>query len=235
MLAPLEITPARFDVLFLLRAKGGSCFQKEIWQELDLHPTTISRMVKSMVARGLVSKIRPYYSDNRQRIVTLTRKGFATVIEAIKAFVRADDLRDSYNRMHRNGVEGVKAAVAFMRNIGEWLRDRALHRYDADKPAADDVEADERFDAEVKETIEREEDLLARKREGLRGLANLAPEDNPSNPIYFWCKQHVDLKANDPAAWEEKVTRDWERYFDLYGKAYPPGRKYWDPPEHVDF
>lgn len=235
MLAPLDITPARFDVLFVLRVKGGTCFQSEIWQDLGLHPTTISRMVDAMVTRGLVTKIRPYYADNRERIVTLTRKGFATIIEGIKAFIREDGLRSFYDRMHRNGVEGVKAAVAFMRNIGEWLQDRATHRYEADKPAAADVEADIRFDAEVKETVERDEDLLAAKKEGLRGLANLALEDNPSNPIYFSCKKNVDLKAADPIAFNEKLLRDWERYFDFYGKAYPPGRKYWDPPERIDF
>ena len=232
LLAPLEITPARFDVLFLLRAKGGTCNQSEIWFELGLHPTTISRMVKSMVARGLVNKTYPYYSDNRERIITLTRKGLATVVEAIKSFIRADDLRSFYDRMHAKGVEGVKAAVAAMRNIGQWLQDRAVHPYSAERI---DVESDARFDAEVKETVERDEDLLAAKKEGRRGLDSLAPEDNPTSQTYFYCKQNLALKAADPAAWEAKLFRDWQRYFHFYGKAYPPGRRYCDRPERLDY
>ena len=232
LLAPLEITPARFDVLFVLRARGGSCHQSEIWQELGLHPTTISRMVKSMVGRGLVTKTYVYYGDTRERIVTLTRKGFATVVEAIKAFIRADDLRSFYDRMHAKGVEGVKAAVAAMRNISEWLQDRAVHPYSAEKI---DVESDVRLDAQVKEAVEHDEDLLVAKREGQRGLASLAPEDNPTHPTYFYCKQNLALKAADPAAWEAKLSRDWKRYFYFYGKAYPPGRRYCDRPERLDY
>lgn len=221
LLKDLEITPARFDALFLLRSKGGSAYQSEIWYELGLHPSTISRMVKSMVARGLVVREPVNYGDSRLRVVTLTRKGFGAVVEAIKRFIREDELRHFYANMHAKGVEGVNAVVAAMRNIGQWLKDTALHVYSAEAPP--DLEAEVRLDAEVKAEVDRAEDLRTTRAEGLRGLAAIRPEDNPLWDRYYTCETNLALKQRDYAAFQAKLTRDWFHYWNLFGMANPAG------------
>lgn len=221
LLHDLDITPARFDALFYLRLKGGSAYQNEIWYELGLHPSTISRMITSMVARGLVVKEPVNYGDGRRRIVTLTRKGFAAVVEAIKRFIRDDFLRRYYANMHAKGVEGVNAVVDAMRNIGQWLQDTAQHFYSSVAPP--DLDAEVRLDEEVKAEVDRAEDLRNNRAAGLRGLAAIPLEDNPVWGDYHYCERNVALKKRDPAAWEEKISRDWFHYLDLYGKAYPAG------------
>jgi DNA-binding MarR family transcriptional regulator len=214
-----EITPARFDALYVIRWRGGSCYQSEIWQDLDLHPSTISRMLKSMEQRGLVARerARGKLIDAREVVVTLTRKGFDTIVGAIKAFLREDDLRDFYNRMHEKGVEHIKGMVASVRNIGEWLRDFAKHPYSAERP---DVAGGERYDAEVQKEVDRMEKIRASKAEGLRGLAEIAPEDNPTHWEYWFHPKNTALKNSDRAAFRAKVLRDAERHDHFYELAY---------------
>jgi len=221
LLHDLDITPARFDALFYLRLKGGSAYQNEIWHELGLHPSTISRMITSMVARGLVVKEPVNYGDGRRRIVTLTRKGFGAVVEAIKRFIRDDFLRRFYANMHAKGVEGVNAVVEAMRNIGQWLQDTAQHFYSAAAPP--DLDAEVRLDEEVKAEVDRAEDLRNTRAEGLRGLAAIRPEDNPFWDRYRSYEPNAALKRDDPAAWDEKLTRDWFHYWTMFGMAYPAG------------
>ncbi|MBS2015608.1 MAG: MarR family transcriptional regulator [Deltaproteobacteria bacterium] len=220
MLKPFDITPARFDALFVIRARGGSCYQSEIWDDLGLHPSTISRMIKSMVERGLVASTPVSYGDGRERIISLTRTGFKVIVAAVKAFIHDDELRQLYERMHDGAVEAVKSLVAAARNVGEWLGDIASHFYPFEAPS---LEEEERRDAEVKEAIERDEDLRGTKDEGLRGLESLAPDEDPMHPDYFYCETNVSLKKRDPTAWDEKLTLDWERYFELYAKAFHGG------------
>lgn len=222
LLRRFGITPARFDALYILRWKGGVCYQSEIWQELDLHPSTISRMLKSMEQRGLVVRERVYGTliDAREVTVTLTRKGFDAIVGAITAFLRDDDLRDFYDRMHHKGAEHIKELVAGVRNIGEWLRDFAKHPYPAERP---DVAAGKRYDAHVQKTVDREEKRRAAKTEGLRGLAAIAPEDDPSTMDYFFHPKNVALKKNDPAAFDAKLQRDFTNYANCYALAYMNG------------
>lgn len=221
LLKGLDITPARFDALFLLRLKGGSAYQSEIWEELGLHPSTICRMIKSMVVRGLVHKQPVEHGDTRRRIITLTRKGFDAVVKAIKRFIRDDDLRLHYANMHANGVEGVKQLVAAMRNVGRWLQDTAEHYFSADPPP--DLAAEEKLDEEVKAEVDRAEDLRNTRAEGFRGLAAIRPEDNPFWDRYRTYEPNAALKKTDPAAWEEKLKRDWFHYWTMFGMAYPAG------------
>lgn len=222
MLRNFEITPARFDALYVIRWRGGSCYQSEIWQDLDLHPSTISRMLKSMEQRGLVARERFFgkFDDARQVIVTLTRKGFDTIVKTIKAFLRDDELRAFYNRMHDEGVAHIKKAIGVVRNIAGWLYDYATHPYSADRP---DVAAGERYDAIVKREVEKQEFRRNAQADGLRGLAAIPPENNPMNLDYFWGPLNAAIRENDPAAWNAKVIRDFEHHSRMYELAYLTG------------
>jgi len=206
-LRPFEITPARFDALYIVRWHGGSCYQSDIWQELDLHPSTISKMLKSMEQLGLIVRERQIGQliDCRQVTVMLTRKGFDTVVKVIKAFLRADELRAFYNRMHERGVEHIKELVAGVRNIAGWLRDLAKHPYSAERP---DVAADEQYDAVVKQEVETQEDARAERADYARRVAAIPPEDDPLVAEYHTHPKNVALKKSDPEAWLAKMDRD---------------------------
>lgn len=206
-LRPFEITPARFDALYILRWHGGSCYQSEIWQELGLHPSTISRMLKSMEKRGLVVRQRNAGTlmDCREVIVTLTRYGLDTVVKAIKAFLRADDLRDFYNRMHEKGVAHIKQLVADVRNIAGWLYDVAKHPYPAERP---DIAAGERYDKTVKEDVDRFEEVRQEHADLARRRAAIPPEDDPLHLDYCWHPKNRAMQQADPSAWLEKIARD---------------------------
>lgn len=221
-LKPFGITPARFDALYVIRWRGGSCYQSQIWQDLDLHPSTISRMLKSMEQLGLVVREREYgkFIDAREVIVTLTCLGLETIIGAIKAFLRDDELRAFYNRMHTRGVEYIKETVAAVRNIGEWLRDFAIHPYSAERP---DVAGGERYDTKVRKEVERLEKMRKARAEGLAGLATIPPEDDPSQWDYWFHPKNTALKMTDRAAYEEKVRRDTERHDHFYELAFLSG------------
>jgi DNA-binding MarR family transcriptional regulator len=211
LLKELEITPARFDALYIVRWHGGSCFQSDIWRELDLHPSTISRMLKSMEAKGLVARKRNagQAMDCREVCITLTRKGFDIIVKAIKTFLRADDLRKFYNRMHTEGVEHIKKLVGAVRNIGEWLRDFANHPYSAERP---DVAAGERYDEIVEAEVDEQEEIRARFATYTQRRAALTPENDPFRPDYYSRPEHVAMRKNDPAAWAAKIARDANDY-----------------------
>ena len=81
LLAPHGLTPARFDMLYILwcRGKWGARSQQEIKSLLGVSRPTISRMLKSLAELGLILR----FGHRRHRRASLTPFGRAVMRRAI--------------------------------------------------------------------------------------------------------------------------------------------------------
>jgi DNA-binding MarR family transcriptional regulator len=87
-----DLTPARFDLLYVLYVKGGTVepYQFRIAQVLGLCRSTICKMIKAMEKVGLVKRKREIIFDQRRRRVRLTRYGRHCVHQVLKAIRRRE-------------------------------------------------------------------------------------------------------------------------------------------------
>ena len=79
------LTPARFDLLYLLFAPEGpfgSLRQSKLRRMLGVAAATVSRMLDALEDLGLVTRWREI-TDRRQRNIRLTEKGWRTIRRAI--------------------------------------------------------------------------------------------------------------------------------------------------------
>ena len=73
LLEEFELTPARYDLLFIVR-EHGIRWMSDVRRRLGVTAATVSRMVDSLVERGIVTVRRPP-EDRRQLEIVLTPKG----------------------------------------------------------------------------------------------------------------------------------------------------------------
>ena len=85
VLEPFGLTPARFDLLFLLWRREYR-YQSELWRILGLHPSTVSKMLKRLQFIEFVyCDIDP--DDERKVVVKLAPDGQAALEAAIAEIV----------------------------------------------------------------------------------------------------------------------------------------------------
>jgi DNA-binding MarR family transcriptional regulator len=86
------LTPARFDLLYVLHAKSGEVepYQFRIAKFLGLCRSTICKMVGAMEKLGLVERSPEYLFDHRRRRVRLTRYGRHCIRLVLKAIRRRE-------------------------------------------------------------------------------------------------------------------------------------------------
>jgi DNA-binding MarR family transcriptional regulator len=87
-----RMTPARFDLLYVIRHgvtwlqhAGGrlmSICQRDLRDALDLHASTVSKMVQALRKLGWISVPEVDEDDERMRIVRLTEEGARQIDEA---------------------------------------------------------------------------------------------------------------------------------------------------------
>lgn len=131
--AEFGLTPARFDAMYVIRAKGGVCRQHEIWEALGLSPSTICKMLKSMEILGLIWR-EPDEDDHRHRVVRLTKYGFLKIVAAIKVFIRTDMLRSFYDSIDAKGREFVTSLRIAAQRAARALFDSSTLAYRPDAP-----------------------------------------------------------------------------------------------------
>ena len=87
-LASLGLTAARFDLLYAAHACNPDCpiTQRELRRTLGVNRTTVSRMLGSLEALGLVTRERSY-GDRRTRLVSLTDAGRSRIERAIDRLI----------------------------------------------------------------------------------------------------------------------------------------------------
>ena len=83
----MGLTAARFDMLYAIHQKGKySSFQSDLRRKLGVCPSVACRMLQALEAIGYVKRNR-LAGDKRQRRVTLTIKGRARILRAIRQFI----------------------------------------------------------------------------------------------------------------------------------------------------
>ena len=86
-LRKMGLTAARMDVLYVVHKKGRyPTLQGQLWRTLGVCPSVISRMLKRLEAIGYIQR-DIVINDTRKRTVTLTTKGRARILRAIRQFI----------------------------------------------------------------------------------------------------------------------------------------------------
>jgi DNA-binding MarR family transcriptional regulator len=139
-----DMTPARFDILFLvlgrkmpLVGEPRSIEMTELRKALGLARATISKAVKRLVELGLVTcELRP--GSDRNKVVTLTEEGIARIKRALHLVFTGRALTRHYQRFVAEFVRGKKKRpwrlAEELRII--WWDLQALARHHFDKSDA---------------------------------------------------------------------------------------------------
>jgi DNA-binding MarR family transcriptional regulator len=85
-LAKLGLTAARFDLMYVVHQREDVT-QRELRGKLGVSAATVSRMLKSLEAIGLLQRQRADW-DRRQRVVRLTEAGGRCIQSAIRHFIK---------------------------------------------------------------------------------------------------------------------------------------------------
>ena len=84
----MGLTAARMDMLYVIHksCRRGIALQSRLWRTLGVCPSVVSRMLKRLEAIGYVRRtvIAGYV---RRKQITLTTKGRATILRAIRQFI----------------------------------------------------------------------------------------------------------------------------------------------------
>jgi len=130
-LQPFGLTAARFDMLWCILQSDAHddaypLFQSEVRKRLGVTAATVTRMMQSLEALGLVRRKRDFF-DRRQIVVSLTRDGLDRVRAAYAHFVE----RKAAERTIRSALGDEKpmgerpsddqAASCTMDRLGELL------------------------------------------------------------------------------------------------------------------
>lgn len=91
-LSPYGLTPARFDLLFLIAQRVVDNTQRALRIALGYARATISEMLASIEARGWIIRTRDT-RDRRTHLVTLTAAGLALVNRAHDECVNSGDVQ----------------------------------------------------------------------------------------------------------------------------------------------
>ena len=138
-----EMTPARFDILYMARTVHSSRGKRDgfrimlctIIDGLGLHHSTVGKMIARMRELGWLICYR-WERDRRFRIVELTEEGVAIIEKAIRrVFKMRTHLRRFEDHFKRFGVHGfmvldqVRTTIASVQAVARWLGDRSWLRY----------------------------------------------------------------------------------------------------------
>jgi|SRR5580692_10026409 DNA-binding MarR family transcriptional regulator len=86
-LRKMGLTAARMDMLYVIHKRGRyPTKQGALWRTLGVCPSVVSRMLKRLEAVGYVRR-DVVTNDTRCRMVTLTTKGRACILRAIRQFI----------------------------------------------------------------------------------------------------------------------------------------------------
>jgi DNA-binding MarR family transcriptional regulator len=86
-LRKMGLTAARMDMLYVIhKNKLSLTYQDSLWRTLGVCPSVVSRMLKRLEAIGYVKR-EVSTCDTRRRKVTLTTKGRAHILRAIRQFI----------------------------------------------------------------------------------------------------------------------------------------------------
>jgi DNA-binding MarR family transcriptional regulator len=86
-LRKMGLTAARMDMLYVIHKRGRyPTKQGALWRTLGVCPSVVSRMLKRLEEMGYVER-DVVTNDTRKRTVTLTIRGRARILRAIRQFI----------------------------------------------------------------------------------------------------------------------------------------------------
>jgi DNA-binding MarR family transcriptional regulator len=190
---PLEsfgLTAARFDMLWCIhQADTGEdeypVYQSHVRKKLGVTAATVTRMMKSLEALGLVRRERDIF-DRRQIVVSLTREGLDRVRAVYSQFVQ----RQAAERLIVGAVLGgpfdnrwLEGRSFAERQLAEWRRkERSFAERSADEGPIGGLRSDEQT---ASDAMGRLGELLDRIRKGFRDRGRL----------------HYERVCDDPHPW----------------------------------
>jgi DNA-binding MarR family transcriptional regulator len=82
LLGPFGITPARYDMLFVIfqvrvYKRFRSIFQSHLRRQLGVTAPTTSKMARALERLGFITRKRERFGDRRQILIELTEKGIS--------------------------------------------------------------------------------------------------------------------------------------------------------------
>ncbi len=83
VLAPIDLTFSRYELLVRLYFHGGSLPLNQLGKQLQIHQTSITSLVDKLQAQGLIRRT-PHPTDRRSTIAQITPSGRALTRKAIK-------------------------------------------------------------------------------------------------------------------------------------------------------
>ena len=92
VLAPLDLTFARYELLVRLYFRDGSLPLSQLGKELQIHQTSITSLVDKLEKQGLIER-RPHPTDRRSTIAQMTSAGRTLTGKAIN-LLNAEFFRD---------------------------------------------------------------------------------------------------------------------------------------------
>jgi DNA-binding MarR family transcriptional regulator len=88
----LGLTPARFDMLYIVAKEGSSLLQRDLQRALGVAAATVSRMLRSLEELGLVER-EVTEEDHRCRNVMLTKEGRRCVLKAARLLIHTGHIQ----------------------------------------------------------------------------------------------------------------------------------------------
>jgi DNA-binding MarR family transcriptional regulator len=107
--AEFWLTPARFDLLYVVRRFGGGSGQNAIARQLGVSGATVSRMLRSLEELGFVRRVRMSF-DLRRKVIRLSSWAEEFIDRAIRAFVDGKVMHRIYQAMRDLGSKAIRAA-----------------------------------------------------------------------------------------------------------------------------
>jgi DNA-binding MarR family transcriptional regulator len=145
------MTPARFDILYLIRrlriekhpyrrVESGWHSQTALRHELGLHRSTMSKMLTRLLEMGWVERRRSSF-DRRRCNIALTKLGLRKVAKAMRILFRQKKLRKMYERVlpttkEMHVVERIHRLVVILQRMAYAFGDRARVWFDYGSPEA---------------------------------------------------------------------------------------------------
>ena len=131
------LTPARFDVLHVIKQRLGLATQACIRHVLGVSGTTISRIVQALERLGFVGRNR-HLRDRRTKAVWLTDKGLACVNGLIEEIVMSGHLDLAFEGCFGWPARGAETTVRILfkalRYLAWSLADRSDHLHPGEPP-----------------------------------------------------------------------------------------------------
>jgi DNA-binding MarR family transcriptional regulator len=103
------MTPARYDLMYVIRTAYGRCVtagvayflrQDTLRKRLGLHPSTVSKMISRLIEIGWLQKERRPIEDARTNIIQLTKKGLKAIKRAMRLVGGPRELREGTHFFH---------------------------------------------------------------------------------------------------------------------------------------